>query len=424
MKKYTWIIAAASSLLLIILLSALLAPRQPDTPTSSIPSTTPPTTMEPTTAPPAPGKVVVYQCDPALAEAWQALAERYTSETGTEVTVLTAENGDCSSSLAGYMESGEQPTIFCLHGSQDLNTWGAQCLDLTASSLDAALWTDSFSLMQGEKMLGIASNVESYGIIYNPSLLARAGYTDADIKDFSSLRDIAKFITDNQKVLGFSAFASPNLTDTSHGSLLCLLAGISGSGQDLRSFWDLYIGNTPASSNISNTVEENPGLTEFLQEKAVFYLGGTWSYEALSEMEDYNLRILPVYSSKEQENLGLYYSCTGYWCVNAEGYEPDIIASVAFLEWLVTAKEESSAPVDTLNLLAPYRDAVYFSDPLEKQVREYMASGRDNIRWNSCDDLLPASLKALGAALATYAASPTDENWAAVEAHLSGQEAS
>ncbi len=406
--KLPIVLAAAAALCVaaVLLLIIFSKPPHADDETSAPTETT----IAPTE--PAP-EVRLYQCDPALAEKWQALAQRYTSETGIRVTVTTPENGDCATALPQQLQSGSAPSIFCLHHSHELDLWKSYCLDISDSVIANALQQDIFALRSNGAVYGVAANVESYGIIYNSQLLARAGYTASDITDFQSLINIIENITANKKSLGFSAFASPDLQDTAHGSLLCLLAGLSDNADVLRSFWDLYRANCVRSGASLTQSTSSDGLNDFLQEKAVFYLGGTWNYSDLSGIEDYFLTMLPVYTSENGNNPGLHHACTSYWCVNAQASAQDQAAALDFLGWLVTATEEAAAPADSLGLLTPYKDTKSAGNPLEKLVLDSL-SGENHVQWNSCDELTPELLAQLGQLLAVYTKDPSDENWNAI----------
>lgn len=416
MKKWIYICGAVVIAAAVLVLALLIKPQDtPDTPTA-------PPTAPSETLPPKKAQVVLYQCDAQLAAVWQELAQAYTAQTGTAVTVLTGKGDTCADDLAGLMASDNAPTLFCLHNRADLKTWQSRCLDLTGSVIANSLCSQDLALTADGGIWGVAANVESYGLIYNTNLLARAGYTADDIETFTQLKNVVLHITADKKANGFSAFATPNLKNTSHGSLLCLLAGLSRDPDALRIFWDLYSSNCHASSAALAGNEEDAAYQEFLQGKAVFFLGGTWIYDEFAEMDDYNLRILPVYTDDAHQDLGLYSHCTAYWCVNAGADEIDRQAALDFLAWLVTAQEEQAAPVDSLRLLSPYRDAVYAANPLEEVVREYMRDERTGIEWRDCDNLAPETLAALGDALAAYAAAPDDSKWDAVLQILSAAE--
>lgn len=407
MKKIYIEGAVIAAVILALIAVLLLIPQQATRPADTTPSIGPTETFPPVDR----GNVVIYQCDPALSRQWNLLAQAYTSQTGIPVTVITDEAGTLE---PGMMDKNNAPTVFCLESRQDLANWQGVCLDLTGSAIADALCSPNFALQADGGLWGVAANVESYGLVYNASLLARAGYTEEDITSFTSMKNVVQHITSGKKEFGFSAFATPNLSDTAHGGLTCLLAGIAREPGALRTLWDLYSANctTPAASLVGRG--DNISCQEFLQEKAVFFLAGTWIYDELAEMDHNDLRILPVYTSDSQENLGLYMHCSGFWCVNANADEPDRQATLDFLGWLVSAQGDDPAPVDSLGLLAPYRDAAYAANPLDELVRQYLLSDREGAEWVDCDTLSTEKLAAFGQALGNYAAAPSDDAWQAV----------
>ena len=129
----------------------------------------------------AKGKVYYLNFKPEADEYWQELAETYTEETGVPVTVLTAASGEYEKTLKSEMAKTEAPTLFQVNGPVGLASWKDYCYDLSGSEIVGELTDDSFALMDGEKMAGIAYVIENYGIIYNKALLEKAGYSAEDL---------------------------------------------------------------------------------------------------------------------------------------------------------------------------------------------------------------------------------------------------
>ena len=132
----------------------------------------------------AKGKVYYLNFKAEADEYWQELAKAYTEETGVEVTVLTAASGEYEKTLKSEMAKTDAPTLFQVNGPVGLASWKDYCYDLSGSEIAGQLTDDSFALMDGDKMAGIAYVIENYGIIYNKALLEKAGYTAADITNF------------------------------------------------------------------------------------------------------------------------------------------------------------------------------------------------------------------------------------------------
>ena len=414
-KKWIYCLCAILALVIAAVVVMHITPAEPDDPT--VPSTSAPTQAPTLPTSPIPiADVRLYQCDPERAAVWQELARAYTQATGIPVTILTPTDQDCDGTPVEMLTGKYGATIFCLHHTHELQERQEYCLDLTGTEIAGQLQQDIFALKNGDTISGVAFNVESYGIIYNSRLLATAGFSQDDIRDFTSFADIVKLITAAKRTQGFSAFAAPDLSNTDHGALLCLLAGLTDSEATLRSFWDLYRENCTRSGSKLTQATRQDALNDFLSGKAVFYLGGTWDYDDISKIANYDLGFMPVYTAQQQEKPGLYHSSTGYWCVNSQADEMDIRASLDFLNWLVTAQEGEAAPADRLEYLMPFQDTAYAGNPLEKLVLESMRSSQENVHWTSCDTLTPEILRQFGDALIAYTKDPTDEKWAALTA--------
>lgn len=366
------------------------------------PQTEPPTQPQMQTEPePQPAQVRFLNQDPVRQTAWERLAAEFTEQTGVPVTVISAAAKESDDA------DGELPTLFTLSGEAELEQWKDQCLDLSGSDAYAQLASWDLTLCSDGKVCGIAQSVEVFGLVYNSSLLARAGHTRADINGLESLKTVAEFITANSAELGFSAFASPNLK----GSVAARLASLPGN---MRAFWNLYITNT--SGEIGNT-SASDSLQEFLDGKAVFYLANIRDYGKLAPLGDHQLGILPLYIGAENEGKqSLCAAADSYWCVRNDAPEQDIQAALDFLRYLVHPRDDSTVPVDDLGLLAPYRQAVSANNVLETTLRSDLAAGKECLICTA----VTTEPEGLADALAAYAAAPTDENWKKVTLLLQG----
>ena len=119
----------------------------------------------------AAGKVYYLNFKPEQDEAWQALAAKYTEETGVPVPVVTAASGQYETTLMSEMEKSEAPTLFQVNGPVGLANWKDYCYDLSGSQLYGELTSDSFALKDGDAVAAIAYVIETYGLIANTKLL-------------------------------------------------------------------------------------------------------------------------------------------------------------------------------------------------------------------------------------------------------------
>lgn len=337
------------------------------------------TTMEPTETTAAVHSPVLFlNGHPVLQLIYEQLCGEFYEQSGIQVVTVSPEAN----------LQGQAPVLF---STVDENTaWS--CLDLADTVARANLACNCFTLTAEEQIVGIASEAEPFGLIYNTALLARVGYTGGDLDSLADIKNVAAYITQNQEELEFGAFAQPDEA----GRFASVLAALPG---DIRSFWDVYAAN-PAPG----TVKEG---------KAVFCLGTLTDLEWLAAGGERQLDMLPLYMGDENEaNQGLHCYGKNYWSIRADAAPEEINDALAFLNFLVSPRTDGTVPVDDLKLLAPYRQAVFAHNSVEQRFRSDIATGKS---ITVCGSEEPAP-EGFAQALLTYAADPTDENWTAVEA--------
>ena len=381
----------------------------------------------------AKGKVYYLNFKPEADEYWQELAETYTDETGVPVTVLTAASGEYEKTLKSEMAKTDAPTLFQVNGPVGLASWKDYCYDLSGSDIAGELTDDSFALMDGDKMAGIAYVVENYGIIYNKALLEEAGYTADDITDFDSFKAVVEDITARKDDLGFSAFTSAGMDGSSDWRFKTHLANlpiyyeykdegidttdaIKGTYLDnYRQIWDLYINNATCAPTEISTKTADDATADFVTEEAVFYQNGTWEYNNVADIGDENLGILPIYIGVEgEENQGVCTGTENYWCVNSKASEDDIQATLDFMNWCVTSDEGVEAMCSDMGFVIPFPANLESTNTLVNEANKYMKDGKTPVTW--CFSTMPSEewKNGVGSALTAYAADQTDANWDAV----------
>ena len=355
---------------------------------------TEPTVTEPITpTEPLTGEVRILNKDPDLQTAWESVAADYTSRTGVPVTVLTAADE-------------AQPTLFTVSGEEELAAVQDQCADLSGTAAYAQLASWDLALTADDKVCGIAAEIEAFGLVCNATLLAKAGYTQTDIASFEDLKALTELITANSEDWGFSAFAKVDPTQNFPLQLASLT-------EDPRAFFDLFINNATCPPAEIAGVSEADAMDDFINGKAVFYLARTGDHDQLAALGSENLSILPVYlGGGAEERQSLCAAATSYWCVCGDASEQDVQATLDFLNDLVQPRPDGSVPVDDLGLLAPYRQATGASNILEITLRMELSAGKELMICKKVSQIP----EGLDEALITYAADPSDENWAAVMA--------
>lgn len=389
------------------------------------------------------GRVYYINFKPEQDGDWQKLAKQYTEKTGVPVTVLTASDNQYENTLATEMDKKEAPTLFQVNGANGLQKWKDDCYDLSRTEVYKQLTSDEFALKNGNEVLAVAYVIETYGIIYNKTLLNK--YFDSqwstvkkldEINNFDTFKTVVEEIQANKNELGVDgAFTSSGMDSSSDWRFKTHLANvpiyyeykadnidktnaIKGTYLDnFKNIWDLYINNATVDKSVIATKTGNDASAEFSSGKAVFYQNGTWAVGEVTgegKLRQDELGILPIYigiDGEEEQAL-----CTGsenYWCVNKNVSEADIKATIDFLNWVVTSEEGTKALADDMGFVTPFKKAKETSNPLSKIANDYIAVGKTPVAWVFTTMPSEDWKNGVGAALVAYAQDKND--WSAVE---------
>ena len=399
--------------------------------TSSTPASTPGSTpASGASTPAAAGKVYYLNFKPEQDEAWQALAKKYTEETGVPVTVVTAASGNYETTLMAEMGKSDAPTLFQVNGPVGLANWKDYCYDLSGSQVYGELTSEDFALKDGSAVAGIGYVIETYGLIYNKALLEKAGYTIEDIKNFDDLKKVADDIQARKDELGVKgAFTSAGMDGSSDWRFKTHLANlpiyyeykadgistteaIKGSYLDnYKKIWDLYITDATCDAKELSAKTGDDAVAEFVNGEAVFYQNGTWAYNDVKDLGDENLGMMPIYIGVEgEENQGLCTGTENYWCVNKEADPENIQATLDFMYWCVNSAEGTKAMAEDMGFVIPFKNAQETTNLFVKQDAEMTAAGKTPVSWNFTTMPSEEWKNGVGSALTAYAAGTGDWN--------------
>ena len=390
------------------------------------------------------GSVYYLNFKPEQADDWVALAAEYTAQTGVQVDVVTAASGTYESTLKSEIAKTEAPTLFQVNGPVGLATWKDYCYDLSNSEVYKNVKSDDFVLKEGDEVKAIAYVIETYGIIYNKTLLndyftkdyAVVSSVD-EINNFETLKAVAESIQANKDDMGVEgAFTSAGMDSSSdwrfkthladlpiyyeyEGNGYSSVAAIEGTYLDnYKAVWDLYINNATCAPTLLSSKTGDEAEAEFALGEAVFFQNGTWEYGNLinAGMTDDDMGMLPIYIGVDgEENQGLCTGSENYWCVNSQASEADIQATLDFLAWVITSDEGRDSIANTMGFLTPFAsfdDGYVAENALIKAADEYIADGKTSVAW--CFTTMPSETwkDNVGSALTEYAAGTAD--WDAV----------
>ena len=349
----------------------------------------------------AKGSVYWLNFKPEADEALQDIAKTYEKEKGVKVKVVTAASGNYNSTLTSEMGKSAAPTLFVVGNQAAVKTWDDYCIDLKDTDVYKELSTDAFNLTdENGKVASIGYCYESYGIIVNKKLLKKAGYEVTDIKDFASLKSVAEDIHKRSDKLGFDAFTSSGMDDSSSWRFTGHLANmplfyegrddgwkeapseIKGTYlENFKDVWDLYINNSKYDKKTLATGGYD-AEAEFKKGEAVFYQNGTWEYDALKKsISDDDMQMIPIYCGVEgEEKAGLCSGTENCWAVNAKASKADQKATLEFMKWLVTSKEGTKVMAEQFGAI-PYKKAADSGNVFLKNANDLLEAGNYNVDW-------------------------------------------
>lgn len=382
------------------------------------------------------GKVYYLNFKPEADAAWQELAKQYTKETGVEVKVVTAAAGDYATTLNAQMGKEGQPTIFNTGNAMAIADWADYTLDLSGTKLAGELTTTDYNLYDANGALkAIGYCYETFGIIVNTKLLEQAGYKVEDIKDFASLKTIAEDIHSRAGELGFDAFTSSGLDDSSSWRFSGHLANmplfyefrdenvveqpatLKGTYlNNFRQIWDLYINNSATAPVDQVSATGDDAKADFHGQKAVFWQQGSWEFAGLQDAGLTDVTMIPIYCGVPgEENAGLCSGTENCWAINAKAPQADIDASLEFLYWVVTSDAGTKMLSQQFGTV-PFKKAAPVTNGFSNKAIEMFRDGKYTVTWAfnytpNVDNWRAGIVTALTA----YTTDPTDENWKKVE---------
>ncbi len=391
------------------------------------------------------GKVYYLNFKPEANDAWQALAKKYTEETGVEVKVQTAASGTYEQTLKSEIAKSEAPTLFQVNGPVGYQNWKSYTADMSDTEPYSQLIDQSVALKDGDKVVGVPYAMETYGLIYNKDILNKYIATDGakiksvdEIDNFDTLKAVADDMQSKKDELGIQgAFTSAGFDSSSDWRFKTHLANlplyyefkedniteqpatIKGTYlPEYKQIFDLYLKDSTTEPTQLSSKTGDDATSEFSLGEAAFYQNGTWAWSDLSKngMEADSLGMIPIYIGAEgEENQGLATGSENYWCINDKASDADKQATKDFLKWVITDEAGIESLSSDMGLTTPFKS---FSDvesdnPLIQAAVEDQNSGKTAVSWNFT--MMPSEewKNQLGSALLEYAQGTGD--WDAVK---------
>ena len=384
------------------------------------------------------GKGSVYWLNfkPEIDETLQALAKKYKEAKGVDVKVVTVASGTYSETLTAEMDKSNPPTMFVIGNQQGVKDWGDYALDLKDTAIAKELKTDAYNLTDADgKLVSMGYCYECYGIIVNPDLIEKAGHKMDEIKNFDTLKTVVEDIHKRAGELGFDAFSSCDMDDSSSWRFTGHMANLEyfyeekAAGKtwtecpatitgeylpNYKNLFDLCINNSLTDPKDLATGGHD-AEAEFKEGKAAFFVNGSWEYAAVSETVP-NAKMIPYYCGVDgEEKAGLNCGTENCWAVNAKVSKEDQDATIDFMVWLVTDAEASKEMVAQLGVM-PYKGVPESSNGFLNDATTYTDNGCYIMDWaTNYQPNVDAYRADLVSALNAYTADQSDANWDVVK---------
>ena len=134
-----------------------------------------------------------------------------------------------------------------------------------------------------------------------------------------------------------------------------------------------------------------------------------------NEVAEEDMGMLPIYIGVDgEENQGLCTGSENYWCVNKNASEEDIQATLDFMNWCVTSDDGVKAMCKDMGFTIPFKKNLKSDNVLVNEANKYTEDGKTPVSWNFSTMPSEEWKNGVGSALTSYAADPTDANWAKV----------
>lgn len=354
------------------------------------------------------GSVYMLNFKPEQDEAFKKAAAAFTEETGIEVKIETAANGEYETTLKTRMTSKDAaPTLFTINGPVGYNAWKEYCADLTEVELAKMVTDQGFLVKDGDKVFGIANCVEGYGIIYNNGIIKKyCEMEGAKIKDvseitsFDTLKAVVEDMDAKKADLGIDAvFASTTLEASDNWRWVTHLNnmplwlqfdkdGTTGTvdtfafdyADAFKNIFDLYINYDIKAERDKST---DDAMVQLATGRCVFAQNGTWAWGTISKTEGNvvaaeDCGFLPIYTGSNDDKTGICAGTENFFSVNAKATKEDQAATIEFLKWLYTSEKGIEIVKNDLEFIAPFNNfkAETSKNPLINALSEATAAGK------------------------------------------------
>jgi raffinose/stachyose/melibiose transport system substrate-binding protein len=301
------------------------------------------------------------------------------------------------------------PTI--MYGLQDIPDMADKIMDWTGTKLAKLVPSGLLAAANiGGKQVGIPSTAEAFGLLYNKTVLTKAGIDPAKIKTRTDLEAAFKQL----KAKGFGAVhfsglwwsLGAHLTNTyfsnaakTHEGRLAILDGLADGTKKLSSdpVWKNWIATFDLLKKYNNKkpnltdTEYSLGVSDLASGKVGFWFMGNWAEPSLMTEKkgvDFGVMPLPISTdAKAYGNDSISVGVPGYYMIDKTQSTPEERAgAIDFLTWLYTTPKgqvhvASSVDKGGMSFIPVYKGFTVKPETfMSKEIAKYVAANK-TIEW-------------------------------------------
>jgi raffinose/stachyose/melibiose transport system substrate-binding protein len=329
-------------------------------------------------------KISLFQSKVEIAEQLEALAQKYTKETGNQVDVWGSAGDNYISQLQAKLTAGEGPTIFSVQSGAEADKFASYYADLSNESYVKNI-APNLEVKMDDKVIGVPIGVEGFGLVYNKELIKPEEVTNLDSftaalkklkaegKNGVSLSQEAYFLVGHIINTPFAVQADPKafVEQVNKGEVKMA---------DTKEFQEFAKFMESIRDNAVNPLEVtyDSQMGDFATGKTAMVHQGNWSYGMLADYGDLDVSMMPLPLGG---NSKLAVDIPGMWVVNSKASAEQIKAANAFIEWVFNSDTGKDAIVNEFKFIPAMTNIEAPNlDPLSKAVSDATQSG-NTIPW-------------------------------------------
>lgn len=329
-------------------------------------------------------KISLFQSKVEIAESLETLAEKYKEETGNEVDVWGSAGDSYMTQLQAKLAAKEGPTIFSVATGAEAEKFKSYYYDMSNEDYVQNI-APNMALKIDDKVVGVPTGVEGFGLVYNKDLVDPSKVTDLDsftafLKDMKakgvngfSLSQEAYFLIGHMINTPFALQADPQdfIKKLNNGEVKL---AETKEFQEFSKFLEVI----RAESVNPMEVTYDSQMGDLATGKTAMVSQGNWSYAMLEDYDDINIGMMamPIAGNKK-----LSVDIPAGWVINNEAEEEEIKAANAFLSWLYNSKTGQDTIVNDFKFIPAMTNInAEGLNPLSEVVFEATKSG-ETIPW-------------------------------------------